>query len=996
MNHNLNTLLDGIEFDGLPPAWNTFDLTRFSKSKSLWDYQQDALKNALKALWKYYDDLLDYHPQESLAANEQRKAHFFEWYRLNDVPLDGRMSVNHSKNHELAHLLDAYFPIAEDSIDYRNLINRMGFWMATGSGKTLVLVRLIELLWQLMRRGEIPTQEVLVLTCREDLLDQLRELVHDYNTGGGPLFISLRELKEFPEVRRENPSLLAHQEISVFYYRSDNLSDEQKERIIDFRNYDNNGCWYLLLDEAHKGDKEDSKRQHIYNILARNGFLFNFSATFTDPRDTLTTAAEFNLSSFIGAGYGKHLSLFRQEIRAFRSKEDYSSEEKQRVVLKSLLMLTYASKNRERLCQECEDRLYHRPMMLALVNSVNTEDADLKLFFDELARIARDGVGQETLSRAKRELRADLTAGIPLLYEEEKLPVSWDIFDGLNMADVLKYVFNAPGHGQIEVITRRSNDKELGFKLVNSDSPFALIRIGNTAEWFKHFLNGYISTQTFEIESYFERLNDDESEINMLMGSRSFYEGWDSNRPNVINFINIGVGEDAKKFILQAIGRGVRIEPITGQRKRMASLYNAGIVQKATYTQAKPYLPPLETLFIFGTNRQALEVVLNELKRQSPNLTGEELKLKRNESALKDKSLLIPTYRKSERSLIEQHRARKFELPADELALLQRYVDWLGDDRLLLAIHDLQPSQVERLRHSLAVPDDYFNSQAERRFGNINVLIPRLTTYFSIVPSEVADFKPLADEIQHFKHIRVELKDVTALKDKIDKVANYQKPRATVDELFMMVERGEITAADAIGEAQAYQHGSAEEEFTPPGGVTLWIKYVAEHYYLPLLMAADEKIDYIQHVIHVTSEVNFVKKLEAAISGEENPFAGWDWWMFSRTDETLDRLVLPYYDPKQNRIRDFHPDFVFWLQKGEDYRIVFVDPKGFQNTDYQYKIDGYRELFEDPENGGVKVFKYGSKRVTVQLFLFTANASMLPEGYKKYWIDQIEKLANNE
>ena len=50
------------------------------------------------------------------------------------------------------------------------------------------------------------------------------------------------------------------------------------------------------------------------------------------------------------------------------------------------------------------------------------------------------------------------------------------------------------------------------------------------------------------------------------MGSRSFYEGWDSNRPNIINFINIG-GRDAKKYVLQAIGRGVRIEPYKGKRK---------------------------------------------------------------------------------------------------------------------------------------------------------------------------------------------------------------------------------------------------------------------------------------------------------------------------------------------------------------------------------------------------------------------------------------------
>jgi hypothetical protein len=116
--------------------------------------------------------------------------------------------------------------------------------------------------------------------------------------------------------------------LTVFYYRSDNLSDEQKEKIVDFKNYDNEGRWYIFLDEAHKGDREESKRQHIYSILSRNGFLFNFSATFTDPRDIITCAYEFNLSSFIESGYGKHISVLKQEVRAFRDKEDYTGEEK--------------------------------------------------------------------------------------------------------------------------------------------------------------------------------------------------------------------------------------------------------------------------------------------------------------------------------------------------------------------------------------------------------------------------------------------------------------------------------------------------------------------------------------------------------------------------------------------------------------------------------------------------------------------------------------------
>lgn len=98
----------------------------------------------------------------------------------------------------------------------------------------------------------------------------------------------MHELRDYNEVKHGKPSLFSASECNVFYYRSDNLSDEQKRNIIDFRSYENDGQWYLL-DEAHKGDREDSKRQQIYSIMSRAGFLFNFSATFTDDRDIVTT-----------------------------------------------------------------------------------------------------------------------------------------------------------------------------------------------------------------------------------------------------------------------------------------------------------------------------------------------------------------------------------------------------------------------------------------------------------------------------------------------------------------------------------------------------------------------------------------------------------------------------------------------------------------------------------------------------------------------------------
>jgi len=148
------------------------------------------------------------------------------------------------------------------------------------------------------------------------------------------------------------------------------------------------------------------------------------------------------------------------------------------------------------------------------------------------------------------------------IYETDvQVSVSDVLLEELTPQDLLETVFNANVPGDIEVLVRPSKQQEIAFKLKTSDNPFALIRIGDVSEWLTRELSGYEINHRFTDESYFERLNQDDSEINILMGSRSFYEGWDSNRPNVIMYINIGVGVDAKKFILQSVGRARAFNP---------------------------------------------------------------------------------------------------------------------------------------------------------------------------------------------------------------------------------------------------------------------------------------------------------------------------------------------------------------------------------------------------------------------------------------------------
>jgi len=104
----------------------------------------------------------------------------------------------------------------------------------------------------------------------------------------------------------------------------------------------------------------------------------------------------------------------------------------------------------------------------------------------------------------------------------------------------------------------------------------------------------------------------------------------------------------------------------------------------------------------------------------------------------------------------------------------------------------------------------------------------------------------------------------------------------------------------------------------------------------------------------------------------------------------LDKVYIPYYEPKTNRIAHFKPDFIFWLKKGQHYFIVFVDPKGIEHTDYQRKVDGYCAVFW--EDRKPRVFDYKGQRVTVHLFLYTDDVGNLPDGYRDFWFDRIECL----
>lgn len=132
-----NIIEESKRFGDLPANWNSFDLENFSKNKKLWDYQQKSLKNAITVLWKYFEDLVDYQEDERLEVNQERKRRFFVWYK--DNGLEEKLDIKLDKRkRNIYNLLTEYYQKEDNKIPYENFINRMCFWMATGSGKSQI------------------------------------------------------------------------------------------------------------------------------------------------------------------------------------------------------------------------------------------------------------------------------------------------------------------------------------------------------------------------------------------------------------------------------------------------------------------------------------------------------------------------------------------------------------------------------------------------------------------------------------------------------------------------------------------------------------------------------------------------------------------------------------------------------------------------------------------------------------------------------------------
>jgi hypothetical protein len=119
---------------------------------------------------------------------------------------------------------------------------------------------------------------------------------------------------------------------------------------------------------------------------------------------------------------------------------------------------------------------------------------------------------------------------------------------------------------------------------------------------------------------HFSAIDDPGSPINVLVGSRKFAEGWNCFRVSIIGLINLGSTKGNK--IIQIFGRGVRLKGLRGDGKRQNLEHNLdypGLVRDNTPDNQ---LRRLETLNVYSLKRSWLERFLEALEKDICYISG--------------------------------------------------------------------------------------------------------------------------------------------------------------------------------------------------------------------------------------------------------------------------------------------------------------------------------------------------------------------------------------
>ena len=448
-------------------------------------------------------------------------------------------------------------------------LSKLAFWMATGSGKTLLLHLNYR---QFLHYNREPLDNILLITPNEGLSQQHLHELH---------------ASRIPAQRfdlNQSGSLLSDKKtVSVIEITKLVMEKSGEGESVPVEAFQGNNL--IFVDEGHKGSGGEAWRK-VRDALGETGFTFEYSATFGQALaaakdDALieeygkAIAFDYSYRYFYGDGYGKDFTILNLQ-------QETTAELTDVMLLANLLsfyeqQLVFAE-------QASALRPYNlaRPLWTFIGGSVNAvykeknqSRSDILTAARFLHRVLADSawatgtIGQllEGESRLINPYGKDIFAD-KFVYLSRRNARPAEVYRAL-----LHTTLRAPASGGLRLRDIRGSDGELGLKASGSDDYFGVIYIGDTAA-FKKLVEaddaGIVAEEDALSGSLFERINEPDSTVEILAGSRKFMEGWNSWRVSNMGLLNIGRTEGSQ--IIQLFGRGVRLRGRDMTLKRSSAL----------------------------------------------------------------------------------------------------------------------------------------------------------------------------------------------------------------------------------------------------------------------------------------------------------------------------------------------------------------------------------------------------------------------------------------
>ena len=480
-------------------------------------------------------------------------------------------------------------------------LRKLAFWMATGSGKTLVMH--CNVLQYLSLAGSAHSHRNILLITPDEMLSRqhLREFaksgidaIHYLDRAARALPVSsstvtVIEIQKLVEQKRG-----AGVTVEVAAFGEDNL---------------------VLVDEGHRGARGEVWRS-LRQRLSRQGFAFEYSATFGQialvAEGTLlveyakATVFEYSYRRFYEDGFGKDYWVANVDARSGAT-------------TRSLLLGNLLSFYEQCLAFDESGEKIRRhlepPLWVHVGHSVTsagrtqddkeslTDVENVVRFLDWFTRSTTEAMKElgrilDGRSGIKADAGRDLYASMFPLLRRRGMTLA-ALYDG-----IVGRIFGSDSHAHLIASNLRLAPGEIGLRL--GEGPyFGVIYVGEDATLATMLGDAGIEHEDDHISlTKFGDINDPFSTIRILIGSRKFMEGWDSFRVSSMALLNIGRNEGTQ--VIQLFGRGVRLHGAGYSLKRATA--DGGVPPVETRL--------IETLNVFGVRANYMEQFRNELLRE--------------------------------------------------------------------------------------------------------------------------------------------------------------------------------------------------------------------------------------------------------------------------------------------------------------------------------------------------------------------------------------------